>query len=205
MKPIVIGIGGGTGSGKTTLVNRIKERFGKDVCVVSHDSYYKDHPELPLAERKKLNYDQPDAFETDLMVRDVEALRRGESIFCPVYDYSIYNRSGKTIRIDPAKVILLEGIMIFENKALRDLMDIKVFVDADADVRLLRRLARDVNTRGRTLESVMQQYLETVKPMHEQYVEPTKKFCDIVVPGGGQNQVALDLLISRIAAHLTEE
>ena len=157
---------------------------------------------MPYEERTKLNYDHPDAFETDLMIRDIQALRRGETVRCPVYDYTIHDRSGETVEVRPTKVIIVEGILIFENQALRELMDIKIFVDTDADVRILRRIMRDVKKRGRSLDSVVKQYLTTVKPMHEQFVEPSKRFADIVVLEGGHNLVALDMIIGRIRAHV---
>ena len=199
---LVIGIAGGTGSGKTTLMKNLITRFSDDVTVLSHDNYYKRHDELPYEERCKLNYDEPAALETDLMAKHLEALRRGESIRCPVYDFAIHNRSNETVLVKPQRVIIVEGILIFENKQLRDLMDIKIFVDTDADVRLCRRIKRDVNKRGRTLESVLQQYQQTVKPMHEKYVEPSKRFADIVVPEGGKNAVALDMIMLTIQRHL---
>lgn len=202
MDIMVIGIAGGTGSGKTTLTEKLKERFGEDVSVLFHDNYYKSHSEMPYEERAKLNYDHPDAFETDRFVRDLEALRRGEAIQCPTYDYTIHDRSLNTVEVRPTRVILVEGILIFENKALRDLMDIKIFVDTDADVRILRRLVRDVNKRGRTLDSVVSQYLTTVKPMHDAFVEPSKKYADIIVPEGGYNTVALDMIVERIRGHV---
>ena len=201
-KILVIGIAGGTGSGKTTLMKNLIAEFSDVVTVISHDNYYKRHDELTYEERCALNYDEPAALETDLMARHLDILRSGNPIDCPVYDFTVHNRSDETIRIVPEKVIIVEGILIFENKELRDLMDIKVFVDTDADVRLCRRIKRDVTKRGRTLESVLQQYQETVKPMHEQYVEPSKKFADIIVPEGGKNLVALDMLIGRIRRHL---
>ena len=203
-KILVIGIAGGTGSGKTTLMNNLITAFSDVVTVLSHDNYYKRHDELTYEERCRLNYDEPAALETDLMARHLDILRRGGEIDCPVYDFTVHNRSDKTIRICPEKVIIVEGILIFENKQLRDLMDIKVFVDTDADVRLCRRIVRDVRERGRTLESVVEQYQNTVKPMHEQYVEPSKKFADIIVPEGGRNQVALDMIMGRIRRHLEE-
>ena len=202
MDIMVIGIAGGTGSGKTTLTEKLKERFVEDVSVLFHDNYYKSHSEMPYEERSKLNYDHPDAFETDRFVRDLEALRRGEAIQCPTYDYTIHDRSPNTVEVRPTRVILVEGILIFENKALRDLMDIKIFVDTDADVRILRRLVRDVNKRGRTLDSVVSQYLTTVKPMHDAFVEPSKKYADIIVPEGGYNTVALDMIVERIRGHV---
>ena len=203
-KILVIGIAGGTGSGKTTLMNNLITAFSDVVTVLSHDNYYKRHDELTYEERCRLNYDEPAALETDLMARHLDILRQGGEIDCPVYDFTVHNRSDKTIRICPEKVIIVEGILIFENKQLRDLMDIKVFVDTDADVRLCRRIVRDVRERGRTLESVVEQYQNTVKPMHEQYVEPSKKFADIIVPEGGKNLVALDMIMGRIKRHLEE-
>ncbi len=203
-KILVIGIAGGSGSGKTTLLDNLTTEFAGSVTVLSHDNYYKRHDELTYEERCGLNYDEPAALETELMARHLEILRRGEAIDCPVYDFTVHNRSNDTIRLVPERVIIVEGILIFENKELRDLMDIKVFVDADADVRLCRRIARDVRKRGRTLESVLDQYQHTVKPMHEQYVEPSKKFADIIVPQGGRNLVALDMLTGRIRRHLEE-
>ena len=199
---LVIGIAGGTGSGKTTLMKNIIGRFGDVVTVLSHDNYYYRHDELTYEQRCKINYDEPAALETDLMARHLDLLRQGESIQCPVYDFAQHNRSDETILVVPKSVIIVEGILIFENEPLRDLMDIKIFVDTDADVRLCRRIKRDVNKRGRTLESVLSQYQETVKPMHEKYVEPSKRFADIVVPEGGKNLVALDMIMGRIQRHL---
>ena len=199
---LVIGIAGGTGSGKTTLMNNLIQRFGDVVTVLSHDNYYKRRDELTYEERSRINYDEPDALETDLMAYHLDQLRHGQAIDCPVYDFTQHNRSNDTIRIVPKKVIIVEGILIFENEALRNLMDIRIFVDTDADVRLCRRIKRDVNKRGRTLESVLQQYQETVKPMHEKYVEPSKKYANLVVLEGGKNFVALDMIIGRIQRHL---
>ena len=201
-KVMVIGIAGGTGSGKTTITRKLIQRFGADVSVIYHDNYYKAHHNMPYEERAKLNYDQPDAFDTDQLIEAVRALKKGRSVVCPVYDYSIHDRSEKTITVKPARVVIVEGILIFENKELCSLMDIKVFVDADADVRILRRIVRDVRDRGRSLESVVNQYLSTVKPMHEKYVEPSKRNADIIVPEGGHNRVALELLMERVRAHL---
>ena len=203
-KILVIGIAGGTGSGKTTLMNNLIAEFSDVVTVLSHDNYYKRHDELTYEQRCLLNYDEPAALETDLMARHLDILRHGGTIDCPVYDFTIHNRSDETIRITPEKVIIVEGILIFENRELRDLMDIKVFVDTDADIRLCRRIRRDVTRRGRTLESVLEQYQNTVKPMHEMYVEPSKKFADIIVPEGGKNLVALDMIMGRIRRHLEE-
>ncbi len=203
-KILVIGIAGGSGSGKTTLMKRLVEQFGDDVSVLSHDNYYRRHDELTYEERSRINYDEPASLETDLMAYHLDCLRNGQAIDCPVYDYAAHNRSNETIHIEPRKVIIVEGIMIFENEPLRNLMDIRIFVDTDADVRLCRRIKRDVNKRGRTLESVLTQYQETVKPMHEQYVEPSKKFANIVVPEGGKNLVALEMITDRIRRHLNE-
>ena len=201
---LVIGIAGGTGSGKTTLMKNLIARFSEDVTVLSHDNYYNRHDELTYEERCLLNYDEPAALETDLMAYHLDLLRHGQAIDCPVYDFTVHIRSQETVHIVPRKVIIVEGILIFENKPLRDLMDIRIFVDTDADVRLCRRIKRDVNKRGRSLESVLQQYQDTVKPMHERYVEPSKKFANIVVPEGGKNEVALDMIVGRIQRHLKE-
>ena len=201
---LVIGIAGGSGSGKTTLLKNIIATFGPAITVISHDNYYKRHDEMTYEERCKLNYDEPAALETDLMVRQLAQLRKGEEILCPVYDFTVHNRSDETILIKPEKVIIVEGILIFENKELRDLMDIKIFVDTDADIRICRRIKRDVNKRGRSLESVIIQYQETVKPMHEKYVEPSKKYADIVVPEGGKNLVALAMIQGYISRYLEE-
>ena len=201
---LVIGIAGGTGSGKTTLMKNLVEKFRDHVTVLSHDNYYKRHDELTYEQRCGLNYDEPAALETDLMARHLDALRHGETIQCPVYDFTQHNRSNETIEISPKSVIIVEGILIFENKELRDLMDIKIFVDTDSDVRLCRRIKRDVNERGRSLESVLDQYQNTVKPMHEKYVEPSKKFANLVVLEGGKNWVALDMIVGRIQRHLDE-
>jgi len=199
---LVIGIAGGTGSGKTTLMNNIMDRFAGMVTVLSHDNYYKRHDELTFEERSGLNYDEPDAIETSLMVKHLKALRAGQSIDCPVYDFTRHNRSDETVRLEPRPVIIVEGILIFENEPLRNLMDIRLFVDTDADVRLCRRIKRDVTKRGRTLESVLAQYQATVKPMHEKYVEPSKKYANLVIPEGGKNMVALDMILGRIQKHL---
>ena len=201
---LVIGIAGGSGSGKTTLMKNLVEKFGDHVTVVSHDNYYRRHDELTYEQRCLINYDEPAAFETDLMARHLDLLKQGQEIECPVYDYTIHNRSDDVVKIAPRPVIIVEGILIFADEELRDLMDIRIFVDTDADVRLCRRIKRDVNKRGRTLESVLTQYQETVKPMHEKYVEPSKKFANLVVPEGGKNYVALDMIVDRIQRHLNE-
>ena len=199
---LVIGIAGGSGSGKTTLMKNLVERFGDAVTVLSHDNYYRRHDELTYEQRCLINYDEPAAFETDLMATHLDSLRHGQAIDCPVYDYTVHNRSDETVRIEPKPVIIVEGILIFADEALRELMDIRIFVDTDADVRLCRRIKRDVNKRGRTLESVLTQYQQTVKPMHEKYVEPSKKHANLVVPEGGKNFVALDMIVDRIRRHL---
>ena len=199
---LTIGIAGGTGSGKTTITKRIMERFGGIVSVVNHDNYYKAHDEMTYEERCKLNYDHPDAFENDLMIEHLKQLKAGKTVRCPVYDYTVHNRSKDTILIKPAKVIIVEGILILADKQLCDQMDIRVVVDPDADVRILRRILRDVSERERTLESVIDQYLTTVKPRHEAFVEPSKKNAHVIIPEGGRNQVALDMVIGRIRQHL---
>ena len=201
-EPLVIGIAGGTGSGKTTITRKLMQRFGSDVAVIYHDNFYKAHHDLSYEERTHLNYDHPDAYDTDMLITALGELKRGRSVRCPVYDFSIHDRTDKTVTVRPARVILVEGILIFESRELCDEMDIKVFVDTDADVRILRRIIRDVRDRGRSLESVVSQYLTTVKPMHERYVEPSKHHADIIIPEGGHNMVALDLLIERVRAHL---
>lgn len=202
---LVIGIAGGTASGKTTLMKNLINEFGGQVTVLSHDNYYKRHDDMPYEERCMLNYDEPAAFDTSLMVYHLDQLRHGYSIECPVYDFTVHNRSDETIRLVPHKVIIVEGILIFENEELRNLMDIKIFVDTDADIRLCRRIKRDVNKRGRSLESVLTQYQQTVKPMHERYVEPSKKYADLVVPEGGKNLVALNMITGHIQHYLDEE
>ena len=202
---LVIGIAGGSGSGKTTLVKNLVAKFEAETTVLSHDNYYKRHDELTYDERCLLNYDEPAAFDTGLMVEQLDQLRNGQAIDCPVYDFTVHNRSDETTRITPSRVIIVEGILIFEDPRLRELMDIRIFVDADADIRLCRRIKRDVNKRGRSLESVLTQYQQTVKPMHELYVEPSKKYANIVVPEGGKNLVALEMIVDRICRHLGEK
>lgn len=199
---ITIGIAGGTGSGKTTITRRIMQEFGGDVSVVYHDNYYKRHDNLTYDERTKLNYDHPNAFDTPLLIEHLEALRAGQAVECPIYDYTVHNRSENTVTIRPAKVIVVEGILIFAEPELRKRMDIKIFVDTDADVRILRRIVRDTRDRGRDLESIVTQYLTTVKPMHEMFVEPSKRNADIIIPEGGHNQVAIDFVMERIRAHV---
>lgn len=200
---IVIGIAGGTGSGKSTLIRKIKENFGDAITVISHDSYYKEQKEMTYEERCQTNYDHPDAFDTDLLVEHVMRLKNWETVEIPVYDFTIHNRAiGETEIVKPSKVVIVEGILIFENQELLDCFDIKVFVDTDADVRIIRRILRDVQERARTLDSVVTQYLTTVKLMHEQFVEPSKKKADIIVPEGGFNVVALEMLNQRIESLL---
>lgn len=202
MDVMMIGIAGGTGSGKTTLTRRLAERFGSSVAVVTSDNYYRKHDDLTYEERCALNYDHPDAFDTALMIRHLSALRAGKGIQCPVYDFTTHNRSEKTVRISPAPVVILEGILIFTDPELCRLLDLRVFVDTDADVRILRRISRDVTQRGRSLDSIITQYLTTVKPMHEQFVEPSKRIAHLIVPEGGENIRALQVLIHAIEAHL---
>ena len=199
---MVLGIAGGTGSGKTTITKRLIQRFGRDVSVIHHDNYYKAHHDMPFEQRARLNYDHPDSFDTELLIRDLRDLKQGKTITCPVYDYSIHDRTDKTITIRPTRVIVVEGILIYASPELCDEMDIKIYVDTDADVRILRRIVRDVRDRGRSLESVIDQYLSTVKPMHEQFVEPSKRRADIIIPEGGHNQVALEMVMERVNAHL---
>ena len=201
---IIIGIAGGTGCGKSTMIRKIKEEFNDEISILSHDFYYKQHNDITFEERKKINYDHPIAFDTDIMIQHIKELAKGNPIERPVYDFTIHNRVDETVRVEPARVIVVEGILIFENKELRDLCDIKVYIDTDADVRIIRRILRDVNERGRTLDNIVQQYLTTVKPMHDEFVEPSKRYADIIVPEGGFNKVALDMLNERIHALLRD-
>ena len=201
---MVIGIAGGTGSGKTTITRRLIQAFGEEVSVVHHDNYYKAHHDMPFEERAKLNYDHPNAFDTDLMLQHLRQLKQGKSIRCPVYDYSIHDRTDQTVLIRPTRVIIVEGILIYESLELCKEMDIKIYVDTDADVRILRRIVRDARDRGRSLDGVIDQYLKTVKPMHEQFVEPSKRRADVIIPQGGHNQVALEMVIERVRAHLNQ-
>ena len=198
LDPIIIGIAGGTGSGKSTLANNIRKEFVNNITMLSHDYYYKSHSNLSLDERKKLNFDHPNAFDTDLLIEHLHRLKNGEIIQRPNYSFVKHIREKETVEVVPKKVIILDGILIFENKELRNMMDIKIFVDTDADIRFIRRLTRDVRDRGRTLDSVIEQYKTTVKPMHEEFVEPSKKYADIIVPEGGYNHVALNMIIEKI-------
>lgn len=198
MYPIIIGIAGGSGSGKTTFAQNLKKDFENEIVVLSHDFYYKNHDDLSFEERKKLNFDHPNAFDTNMLVEQLKDLKSGKIIEHPVYSFVRHNREDYTVKIEPKKIILVEGILIFENKELRDMMDIKIFVDTDDDIRFIRRLVRDVNERGRTIESIIEQYCSTVKPMHEQFVEYSKKYADIIVPEGGNNKVALAMVKEQI-------
>ena len=202
MSTIIIGIAGGTGSGKTTLTQHLKEHFGSSVTVIGHDSYYKLQEGTTYEERVLQNYDHPDAFDTDLLIQHLRELKEGRSIQCPVYSYVDYNRTDQTVEIFPTRVLIVEGVLIFQDPVLRGLFDIKIFVETDADERILRRALRDVEERGRTLRSVVSQYLTTVKPMHEQFVQPSRQYADIVVLEGGHNIVALDMIIQRVRAHV---
>ncbi len=199
---MIIGIAGGTGSGKTTLTKAICKQFAGSVSVIYHDNYYNRNDSITFEERKKLNYDHPNAFETSLMVKHLTELRGGQHVECPIYDFTEHNRSDKTTLVKSERVIIVEGILVFAEPLLRELMDIKIFVDTDADTRILRRLMRDVDERGRSVQSVVEQYLATVKPMHEQFVEPSKRFADIIVPEGGKNLVAIDMILNKIKRHL---
>ena len=195
---VIIGIAGGTGSGKSTFTNRLKDEFKDNVSVIYYDNYYKRRDDVTLEERKGFNYDHPDAFDTELLVQHMTALKAGKAIECPVYDFTLYNRSDETVTIKPSKVIIVEGILVLQNEQLRNLLDIKIFVEADADERILRRVIRDVKERGRDVEGIAKQYLTTVKPMHYIYVEPTKALADIVI-NSGMNDVAFDLMKSKIS------
>jgi uridine kinase len=198
---IIIGVAGGTGSGKSTFTNRLKEAFGDKITVIYHDNYYKCRDDIPFEERKKLNYDSPDAFETDLLIKHLKALKNGEPILCPVYDFTVHNRSGRTVLVKPSDVIVVEGILVLCDTTLRSMFDIKIYVEADADERILRRVIRDVKERGRDVEGIAEQYLTTVKPMHYIYVEPTRALADIVI-NSGMNDVAFDLIKVKIEALL---
>ncbi len=199
---LIIGIAGGTGSGKTTLARHISDAFGDRMAVMTHDSYYRAQNDMTYEERCRQNYDHPDAFETELLCEHLERLCSGEAVEMPVYDYTVHNRSEKTVRVEPRAVIVLEGILLFTDERLRECMDLKIFVDTDADERILRRILRDTEERGRTLSSVIDQYLTTVKPMHDAFVEPYKRYADIIVPGGGSNPAALDMIITRVRKQL---
>ena len=197
MNCIMIGIAGGSGSGKSTFTNRLKKEFGDQVTVIYHDNYYRSNDGIPFEVRQKVNYDHPDAFETDLLIAHLKALRRGESVQCPVYNYAEHNRSQETVELRPSRIIIIEGILVLENPELRSLFDIKIYVEADADERIIRRIIRDVKERGRHVEDISEQYLTTVKPMHYLYVEPTNALADIVI-NSGMNDVAFDLMRTKI-------
>ncbi|MCS6964766.1 uridine kinase, partial [Thermoflexus sp.] len=204
-RPIVIGIAGGTGSGKTTVAEAIVRRIGPErIALIQQDSYYKDQSHLPMEERVQINYDHPDSLDTDLLIQHLKELLAGRPVEVPIYDFTTYTRTSRTRRVEPRPVILVEGILVFAEKALRDLLDIKIYVDADPDIRFIRRLQRDIAERGRTLESVIQQYLSTVRPMHLEFVEPSKRYADIIIPEGGFNTVALDMIADRIRSMLRE-
>jgi len=199
MKPIIIGVAGGTGSGKTTVSEAILERVGKErITYIQHDSYYKDLSHLPLEERHKINFDHPDALDTSLLVEHLKRLQAGSSVEVPIYDFTTHTRKRETRRVEPRSVTLVEGILIFADKALRELMDVKIFVDTDADIRFIRRLQRDITERGRTMESVVRQYMETVRPMHLEFVEPSKRYADIIIPEGGFNVTAIDMVVAKV-------
>ncbi|QHS22848.1 uridine kinase [Virgibacillus sp. MSP4-1] len=202
-KPVVIGVAGGTGSGKTTVTRSIHQHFvDKSILIIEQDYYYKDQSHIPLEERLNTNYDHPLAFDNNLLIEHLKKLINGESIEKPVYDYKLHTRSDKVIPVEPRDVIIIEGILVLEDKSLRDLMDIKVFVDTDADIRIIRRLMRDIKERGRSIESVIEQYENVVRPMHLQFVEPTKRYADIIIPEGGQNLVAIDLMTTKVRSIL---
>ncbi len=199
MKPVIIGVAGGTASGKTTVSDAILERVGRQhIIYLQHDSYYRDLSHLPLEERTQLNFDHPDALETELLVSHLRQLQAGEPVEVPIYDFATYRRSEETRRIEPRRVILLEGLLIFVDKELREMMDVKLYVDTDADLRFIRRLERDIQDRGRTMESVIHQYLTTVRPMHLEFVEPSKRYADIIIPSGGFNTTAIDVIVARV-------
>jgi uridine kinase len=203
MKPIIIGVAGGTASGKTTVSDAILERVGSDrIAYIQHDSYYRDLSHLPIEERRKLNFDHPDALETELLVAHLRQLHAGEAIEVPIYDFATYQRRVSARRIEPRRVILVEGILIFVDRDLREMMDIKLYVDTDADLRFIRRLERDIRERGRTMEAVIQQYLTTVRPMHLEFVEPSKRYADVIIPAGGFNRTAIEMIIARVEGML---
>jgi uridine kinase len=205
LPPVIIGIAGGSGSGKTTVAHRVREAApGKTVLIIHHDSYYHDNSRLPLEQRARINYDHPDAFETSLLVAHLQALKRGEPVEVPTYDYALHSRRLDTVRLEPADIVFVEGILVLEDERLRDMMDIRLYVDVDADERFIRRLGRDTAERGRTVRAVIEQYLGVVRPMHLQFVEPSKRYAHIIIPEGGHNSVAIDLIAVKIADIIRE-
>ncbi|MFW5713484.1 MAG: uridine kinase [Brevefilum sp.] len=205
-KTMVVGIAGGTGSGKTTLADLILKRVGRDrITYLPHDAYYRDQKSLPLEERAKVNYDHPDSLETELLVDHIHQLKNGQAVEMPVYDFTTHSRKDETVLVEPKPVLIVEGILIFVEKELRNLFDMKIYVDTDADIRFIRRLTRDIEERGRTVQSVIEQYLDTVRPMHLEFVESSKRNADIIVPEGGLNTVALDMVIARLLSLLNGE
>ncbi|TES55088.1 uridine kinase [Halalkalibacterium halodurans] len=205
-RPIIIGVAGGTGSGKTTVAKEIFYQFNeKSIVLIEQDAYYKDQSQLSFEERLQTNYDHPLAFDNDLLIEHLHSLLNGQSIEKPVYDYKLHTRSNEVILVEPKDVIILEGILLLEDERLRELMDIKLFVDTDADIRIIRRMVRDIRERGRTLESVIEQYTKVVRPMHMQFIEPTKRYADVIIPEGGQNRVAIDLMVTKIRAIIEEK
>jgi uridine kinase len=205
-RPIFIGITGGTGSGKSTIAREIYKKFGEQcIAMIEQDSYYKDQSQLSFEDRIKTNYDHPDAFDTELIVKHLNMLLSGQAVEKPIYDFEVHNRKNETITVAPREIVILEGIMILEDTKIRDLLDIKIYVDTDADVRIIRRMVRDINERGRTVESVINQYLNVVRPMHMQFIEPTKRYADIIIPEGGHNKVAIDIIVANIKQFLQRE
>jgi uridine kinase len=205
-KPVVIGVAGGSGSGKTSVTKAIYDSFkGHSILMIEQDYYYKDQSHLPMEERLKTNYDHPLAFDNDLLIEHIEKLLRHEKVEKPVYDYAIHTRSSEVIHVEPKDVIILEGILILEDERLRNLMDIKLYVDTDADLRIIRRLLRDIKERGRSMDSVIEQYVNVVRPMHNQFIEPTKRYADVIIPEGGHNHVAIDLVVTKIQTILEQK
>ena len=206
MEPIVIAVAGGTASGKTTVANEILRRVGAEhIACIPHDAYYRDLSHLPPSERANVNFDHPDSLETDLLIQHVKDLRAGRAVEIPVYDFTTHTRTQRTRRVEPARVILVEGILVFVEPELRELFDVKLYVDSDADERFIRRLRRDIEKRGRTVESVCEQYLGTVRPMHLEFVEPSKRYADVIIPGGGFNEVAIEMVAARVRGMLEEQ
>ncbi len=203
-KVTIIGVCGGSASGKTTIVNKLRKQYDNDLVVLGHDFYYKAHDDLTFEERKELNYDHPNAYDTDRLIEDIKKLKNGEKIYRPVYDYTIHNRSDEKVLVNPKPVIVVEGILVLENKELRDLMDIKIYVETDSDERIIRRIQRDVIERERSLESVITQYRETVKPMHDIFVEPSRRYADIIIPYGGKNKIAVGILLDSVEKYVRE-